>query len=226
MASVRSVLTGRVLVTGGAGFLGSHLVDRLVDDGWEVLVLDDLSSGKVSRLAGARRRGTVAIHKMDIRSDGLIDTVGRFSPDLIFHLAAQTSVPASVTDPRRDAEINITGTVNLLEAASLAAVKRLVFTSTAAVYGSKTTLPAEEGSPLRPESPYGISKRVAEDYLYFWKNARGMDYSVIRPANIYGPRQDPTGEAGVVAVFARACLDRRRPTIFGTGTDTRGLCLR
>ena len=221
MAFSRSTRSGRVLVTGGAGFVGSHLVDRLVDDGWEILVLDDLSSGRISRLAGARRRGAVTVHKIDIRSEGLMSAVGRFSPDLVFHLAAQTSVPASVTDPRLDADINITGTVNLLEAAGLADVKRLVFTSTVAVYGRETTLPAREVSPPRPESPYGISKKVVEDYLEFWKQQRGLDYAVIRPSNIYGPRQDPTGEAGVVAVFSRACLDRRRPTIFGSGTDTR-----
>ena len=163
----------------------------------------------------------MTFHKIDLRSDGLIRTVGRFSPDLIFHLAAQTSVSTSVADPLRDADINITGTVNLLEAAGLARAKRLVFTSTVALYGRQATLPTREGSPLCPESPYGISKKVVEDYLYFWKHARGLDYSVIRPAHIYGPRQQPTGEAGVVAVFARACLDRTRPTIFGSGTDTR-----
>ena len=218
----RETLPERVLVTGGAGFLGSHLVDRLVDDGQEILVVDDLSSGKVARLGAARRRGAVTVHTIDIRSAGLIDTVNRFCPDLIFHLAAQTSVPASVADPRRDAEINIAGTVNVLEAASLVDVKRVVFTSTGgAVYGSKVALPAHEDSPRRPESPYGISKMVVEEYLGFWKRARGLDYSIIRPANIYGPRQDPTGEAGVVAAFARACLDRTRPTIFGSGTDTR-----
>lgn len=222
MTYSRAVVPGRVLVTGGAGFLGSHLVDTLVDDAWEVLVLDDLSSGKVSRLAGARRRGAVTVHKIDIRSEGLVTTVGRFAPDLVFHLAAQTSVAASVADPRRDADINITGAANLLEAAGLAEVKRVVFTSTGgALYSRKATLPARENAPLRPESPYGISKKVVEDYLYFWKQAHGLDYAVIRPANIYGPRQDPTGEAGVVAVFSRACLNRTRPTIFGSGTDTR-----
>ena len=213
---------GRVLVTGGAGFLGSHLVDRLAEDGREVLVVDDLSSGKVTRLAEARRRGAVTIHTLDIRSEGLITTVSRFSPDLVFHLAAQTSVAASVADPRRDAEINVAGTVNLLEAASLAEAERVVFTSTGgALYGSKVTLPARERASLRPESPYGISKKAAEDYLRFWKQAHGLDYAIIRPANIYGPRQDPTGEAGVVSIFARACLNRTRPTIFGSGTDTR-----
>lgn len=221
-ASSCRVVTGRVIVTGGAGFLGSHLVDRLVDEGWEVLVLDDLSAGKVSRLSSARRRGSVAVHKIDIRSGQLVDAVGRFSPDLVFHLAAQTSVTASVKEARRDADINITGSLNLLEAADVARVDRVVFVSTGgALYGRAAALPALEGTRRRPESPYGISKKVVEDYLGYWRQARGLDYAVVRPANIYGPRQDPAGEAGVVAVFARACLDRRRPTIFGSGTDTR-----
>ena len=222
MRPSRAASQGRALVTGGAGFLGSHLVDRLVEEGWEVLVLDDLSTGKVSRLARARRRGAVTVHKMDIRSEVLAQTVGRFAPELVFHLAAQTSVPASLADPRRDADVNITGAVNLLDAAGLVKVERLVFTSTGgAIYGREAILPARETAPLRPESPYGISKKAVEDYLAYWKRHRGLDYAVIRPANIYGPRQDPAGEAGVVAIFARACLDRTRPTIFGSGADTR-----
>lgn len=221
MPPVRRSRTARALVTGGAGFLGSHLVDRLVDDGWEVLVLDDLSSGKVSRLAGARRRGAVRVHQVDLREEALAGTVGRFFPDVVFHLAAQTSVAASLSDPRQDAGINIMGTVNLLEASSRADVKRFVFTSSVAVYGAEVDLPAREVSAPRPASPYGISKKVAEDYVRFWSRERGLEYTVIRPSNIYGPRQDPSGEAGVVAVFSRACLDRRRPTIFGSGTDTR-----
>lgn len=221
-APARAHSSGRAVVTGGAGFLGSHLVDRLVDDGWKVLVLDDLSSGKVARLATARRRGSVSVHKIDIRSPGLVDVVGRFSPDLVFHLAAQTSVSVSMKDPRLDADVNITGSLNVMEAARVARVGRLVFASTGgALYGREATLPAHEGTPRRPDSPYGISKKVVEDYLDFWKRSRGLDYATVRPANVYGPRQDPSGEAGVVAVFTRACLDRRRPTIFGSGSDTR-----
>ena len=222
MVRNRAAAAGRVLVTGGAGFLGSHLVDRLVSEGWRVLVVDNLSSGKLSRLADARRRGALTIHKVDVRSGDLAAAAARFSPDLVFHLAAQTSVAASMADPSRDADINITGGVNLLEAAVAVGAERLVFTSTGgALYGSGAALPTAEDTPLRPESPYGISKKVMEDYLHFWKQAHGLDYAVVRPANIYGPRQDPGGEAGVVAVFARACLDRTRPTIFGEGTDTR-----
>lgn len=214
--------SGKVVVTGGAGFLGSHLVDRLVDEGWAVLVIDDLSSGRVSRLASARRRGSVSVHKIDIRSAALPDAVGRFSPDLVFHLAAQTSVAVSMKSPVLDADINITGSLNVMEAACTARAERLVFVSSGgAVYGREAPLPVREDTLRRPESPYGISKMVVEDYLGFWGRARGLDYAVVRPANIYGPRQDPSGEGGVVAVFTTACLDRRRPTIFGSGADTR-----
>lgn len=220
--STRSRSSRRVAVTGGAGFLGSHLVDRLVDEGWEVLVIDDLSSGKLARLAGARRRGAVSFHKIDIRSTVLMEAVGRFAPDMVFHLAAQTSVAVSVKDARMDADVNITGSLNVVEAARTARVERVVFTSTGgALYGHAAALPARERTPRRPDSPYGISKKVVEDYLAFWKRSQGLDYAIVRPANVYGPRQDPAGEAGVVAVFTRACLDRRRPVIFGSGADTR-----
>lgn len=222
MAGVRAGSMGRALVTGGAGFLGSHLVDRLVNDGWQVLVVDDLSSGKLFRLADARRKGAVTVHKMDIRAKELSGAAARFSPDLVFHLAAQTSVAASVDDPSRDISINVVGSVNLLSAVSAAGAERLVFASTGgAIYGGGAFLPTSENAPLRPESPYGISKKMVEDYLFYWKLFHGLDYAVVRPSNIYGPRQDPGGEAGVVAVFARACFDRTRPTIFGAGTNTR-----
>lgn len=214
--------SGRVVVTGGAGFLGSHLVDRLVDEGYEVLVIDNLLSGRVARLAAARLRGSVSVHKIDIRSTALVDAVRRFAPTVVFHLAAQTSVTVSVKEPLLDAEVNIIGSLNVIRAAHLARVDRLVFASTGgALYGHKAPLPTREGTIRRPESPYGISKMVVEDYLGFWKRAHGLDYAILRPANIYGPRQDPLGEAGVVAVFTSACLGRKRPTIFGSGTDTR-----
>ena len=213
---------GRALVTGGAGFLGSSLVYRLISDRWSVLVVDDLSSGRLSRLADARRFGKVSVHQMDIRSEHLASAVAKFAPDRIFHLAAQTSVVASVADPGLDADINITGTLNLLEAARLAGMPRLVFVSTGgAIYGRDAPLPTPEDTPKFPVSPYGLSKLVAEQYLGLWKRLQGLDYAVVRPANIYGPRQDSSGEGGVVAIFARACMDRTRPTIFGPGDDTR-----
>ena len=222
MIWTRQPTRGRALVTGGAGFLGSNLVDRLVADRWEVLVVDDLSSGRLSRLAEARRFGKVAVHQMDIRSEHLAAAVAKFVPDRIFHLAAQTSVAVSMSDPRLDADVNITGTLNLLEAARLCGSPRLVFVSTGgAIYGRDAPLPTAEDAAMRPESPYGISKLMAEQYLDFWERRWGLDCAVIRPANIYGPRQDSSGEGGVVAIFSRACMDRTRPTIFGSGEDTR-----
>lgn len=212
----------KAIVTGGAGFVGSHLTDRLVDDGWEVLAVDDLSKGKVSRLGDARRRGKVNFHQVDIRSEEMVDAAVKFGADVMFHLAAQASVSASVKDPMYDAQVNVLGTLNLLEAARRSEIERIVFMSTGgAVYGSKVKLPARESYSKRPDSPYGISKKVVEDYFRLYRETYGIDYAIIGPANIYGPRQDPFGEAGVVAIFSRACLDRRPPTIFGSGEDTR-----
>ncbi len=210
------------MITGGAGFVGSHLADRLVDDGYEIMAIDDLSKGKVSRLSEARRRGSVSFHQVDIRTDELFNVTVKFAPDVIFHLAAQASVSNSVANPKLDADINVLGTLNVLEAARRCETKRLVFTSTGgAVYGSTVQLPAKESYAKRPDSPYGISKKVVEDYFRFYRNEYDIDYAIIGPANIYGPRQDPFGEAGVVAIFSRSCLDRTPPTIFGTGEDTR-----
>ena len=210
------------MITGGAGFVGSHLADRLVDDNWDVLAIDDLSKGKVSRLSEARRRGPLEFHQVDIRTEELLDVSSKFAPDVIFHLAAQASVSVSVTDPVLDADINILGTLNVIEAARRAETGRVVFVSTGgAVYGSKVKLPARESYNKRPDSPYGISKKAVEDYFRFSKETWGVDFAIIGPANVYGPRQDPFGEAGVVAIFSRACLDRTPPTIFGTGKDTR-----
>lgn len=212
----------RGVVTGGAGFLGSHLTDRLADEEWEVLVVDDLSTGRASNLASARRRGQVGLHQMDICSDGLIEVLERFRPEVVFHLAAQTSVSASMADAKRDAVVNILGSLNVLQAAAAGGARRVVFASTGgAIYGRTSWLPTPETENRRPESPYGVSKMAAEEYMRLWKETRGLDYAVLGPSNIYGPRQDPQGEAGVVAVFARACLDRIPPTIFGTGEDTR-----
>lgn len=212
----------RGAVTGGAGFLGSHLVDRLAEEEWEVLVVDDLSTGRASNLAYARRRGQVGLHQMDICSDRLPGAMERFRPEVVFHLAAQTSVAASVADPQRDAQVNIMGTLNVLQAAAAGGARRVVFASTGgAIYGRADRLPTPETEDRRPESPYGASKMAVEGYLRLWKETRGLDYVILGPSNIYGPRQDPRGEAGVVAIFARACLDRTPPTIFGTGEDTR-----
>ena len=171
------------MITGGAGFVGSHLAGRLADDGWEVLAIDDLTKGKVSRLAEARRRGSVAFHQVDIRSEELLDASTKFSPNVIFHLAAQASVSASVRNPMLDADINVIGTLNVLEAARRNETERVVFTSTGgAVYGSKVKLPARESYAKRPDSPYGISKKVVEDYFRFNRDTYDIDYAIIGPA--------------------------------------------
>ncbi len=212
----------RAIVTGGAGFIGSHLVDRLVDSGCEVLVIDDLSTGRLQRLADARSRGKVGFHQLDLRAPELIEVACRFRPQTIFHLAAHADVRKSTADPMHDASVNVLGTLNVLMAARDAAAERVVFTSTGgALYGETDKLPTRERVTKRPESPYGISKKVVEDYFRYFRTAYGLDYAILALANVYGPRQDPYGEAGVVAIFARAMLDRRRPVIFGDGTQTR-----
>ena len=212
----------RGAVTGGAGFLGSHLVDRLVEEGWETLVVDNLATGRVSNLADARRRGAVGVHQLDITSDDLFGALERFAPEVVFHLAAQTSVSASVADAKHDAMVNIVGSLNVVQAASASGARRVVFVSTGgAIYGRTSWLPTPETESRRPESPYGVSKLAVEGYLRLWREAHGLEYVILGPSNIYGPRQDPHGEAGVVAVFSRACLDRAPPAIFGTGEDTR-----
>jgi UDP-glucose 4-epimerase len=212
----------RALVTGGAGFIGSHLVDRLVDEGWEVLVVDDLSAGHVSNLAEARQRGHVHFHQMDIRDDSFITAVERFQPELIFHLAAQVSVAVSTREPMLDASINILGTINVLEAARRVEAARVVAASSGgAIYGAAAKLPAKESQAKHPDSPYGISKKVVEDYFRYYKNETGVDYVLVAFSNVYGPRQDPHGEAGVVAIFSNLMLKGKRPVIFGDGGHAR-----
>jgi UDP-glucose 4-epimerase len=212
----------KAVVTGGAGFVGSHLVDLLVDRDWEVLVIDDLSSGQMDHIAAARRRGTVSVHVMDIGARELGDAVARFGPEVVFHLAAQSKVRPSVEDPLRDATVNVLGTINVLLAARGAGARRVVFASSGgAMYGSKARLPVTERAAKHPESPYGISKKVVEDYFRWFEEAFGLEYVILAMANVYGPRQDPGLEGGVIAVFARAMLEGRRPMIFGDGRQTR-----
>jgi len=213
---------GRALVTGGAGFIGSHLSARLMDEGWDVLVIDDLSSGHLDNLAGARARGRIKFHQLDIRDEELGVAVEHFAPDVLFHLAAHISVVESVADPLHDAGVNILGTVNLLEAARRAGAERVVFASTGgAIYDQHVKLPAKESYAKHPGSPYGISKKVVEDYFRFYQATYGIDYVALGLSNVYGPRQDPYGEAGVVAIFARQMLDKKRPVIYGDGLQTR-----
>ncbi len=212
----------RTVVTGGAGFIGSNLVDRLVDDGSEVLVIDDLSSGSLANLTAARERGHVALHQMDVRAPELADVVGRFAPDVIFHLAAQIDVRASVANPVVDADVNVLGTVNVLEAARKAGTPRVVFASSGgATFGDTGRIPTPESVTKQPESPYGVAKMVTDGYFDYYHRVHGVDYLSLGFSNVYGPRQDPHGEAGVVAIFTGGLLEGRPVTIYGDGTQTR-----
>ena len=212
----------RALVTGGAGFIGSNLVDALVERGDSVVVLDDLSTGRRENLEGALARGAELVEG-DVRdAEALEALVRRTAPDAIFHLAAQIDVRRSVADPVLDARINVEGTVNLLEAARVARVARLVYSSTGgAIYGEGRSLPATEEHPIAPEAGYGQSKFAAEGYCALYRRLHGLSTISLRYANVYGPRQDPLGEAGVIAIFCGRLLDGGRPTVFGDGHQTR-----
>ena len=215
-------MTRKAVVTGGAGFIGSQLVDLLVDREWEVLVLDDLSSGSMDNVAAARKRGPVSVLVTGVNAPELPDVVGRFGPEVVFHLAAQSKVRPSVEDPRHDAEVNVLGTINVLDAARRGGVRKVCFASSGgAIYGGGAKLPAKETSDKAPESPYGISKKVVEDYFRWYRSLYGLEYTLCALANVYGPRQDPGLEGGVTAIFSLALLEGRRPTIFGDGRQTR-----
>ena len=212
----------RAVVTGGAGFIGSNLVDRLVDDGVEVLVLDDLSSGSLANLKAARSRGSVTIHQIDTGSSEVVELVRSFRPRTIFHLAAQIDVRRSVVDPVFDARVNVLGTLNILETARHADVERFVFASSGgATFGDTFNIPTPETQERRPASPYGVSKAVMDQYFDYYRSTYDLDCMSLGLSNVYGPRQDPHGEAGVVAIFAGDLLAGRTPTIFGDGSQTR-----
>ena len=210
------------LVTGGAGFIGSNLVDALLARGDEVTIADDLSSGKQSNIEQALSQGAT-LEELDIRdAEAVSDAVGRARPDVIFHLAAQIDVRKSVADPANDSRINVEGTINVLNAAQAHGVHRLVNTSTGgAIYGEGRTLPAPEDHPVAPEAPYGLSKFCAEQYCELFTRLHGLSTVSLRYGNVYGPRQDPHGEAGVVAIFCGLLLEGARPKIFGDGKQTR-----
>ena len=207
----------RVLVTGGAGFIGSHVVDRLLDDGHTVEVVDNLATGRRERVPEA-----VRLHVCDLRDERLGAVVAAARPDIVVHVAAQAAVPRSVADPRFDASVNVLGTINLLEACRRAGVRRTVYTSTGgAAYGDTKVMPTPEDHPLRPASPYGVSKVTAERYLECWAGLTGGRGLTLRLANIYGPRQDPAGEAGVIAIFTSRLLVGAACVVNGDGEQTR-----
>lgn len=207
----------KTLVTGGAGFIGSHVADALLEQGHEVHVLDDLSSGKRANLPEH-----AIFHEADIRSEEAARLFEQEGFEALFHLAAQMDVRKSVADPGFDAEVNVLGFLNLLEAGRAQGLRKVVFSSTGgAIYGEPEYVPQDEAHPLRPISPYGITKLVAEKYLHFYHVQHGLQYVALRYANVYGPRQDAHGDAGVVAIFTRALLRGEQPEIYGDGEQTR-----
>ena len=206
-----------VLVTGGAGFIGSHLVDRLIADGHTVAAVDILATGKWANV-----NPQAALYEIDIRSPALAAAFEAARPEVVFHVAAHASVSESVRDPMHDAEVNVLGTLNVLQQCASYGVGRFVFSSTGgALYGEPERLPADEEHPVCPLSPYGASKAAAEAYVQTHCTLSGIRYTILRYGNVYGPRQDPFGEAGVVAIFANAMMQGQRPTIFGDGSHER-----
>ncbi len=207
----------RVLVTGGAGFIGSHLTDAFLARGDEVSVIDDLSAGRSARV---NERAT--LHKLSVTNAEPLNTiVGQARPELICHLAAQIDVRSSVASPAEDAQTNVVGTVNVLEAARMVNARVLFCSSGGALYGRDAPIPSLEDVLPLPESPYGTAKYCAEQYVGLYNRLHGTRHSALRLANVYGPRQDPTGEAGVIAIFCARVLAGQRPTIYGDGTQTR-----
>ncbi len=205
-----------VLVTGGAGFIGSHTVDRLISRGVQVIVVDDLSTGNWSNLNPA-----AVFVELDIVSARLAEVFQRFQPEYVIHLAAQVSVPKSLDDPLKDCRTNVQGCLNLLENCRRYGTGKIVYASSAAVYGNPDEAIVSEETPTLPLSFYGVSKLAAEYYLRVYQHLYGLRFTVLRYANVYGPRQDSSGEGGVVAVFASAVLAGRSPLIFGDGEQTR-----
>lgn len=217
--SGRNDLTQRTkaLVTGGAGFIGSHLVDGLLDNGYDVAVVDNLTSGQ---LRNVNHQAT--FYHAELNDVRLSQIVQRERPEIVFHLAAQSSVRQSAIDPVADADANVMGTIRLIAAAAAEGVEKFIFSSTGgAIYGDPETIPCDEDTPINPLTPYGLSKYVGEQYLELFHETYGLDYTILRYANVYGPGQNPEGEAGVIAIFTGMMLSERRPHIYGDGSQER-----
>jgi len=207
----------RILVTGGAGFIGSHIVDALVGSGHEVSVVDDLSTGRTENInPGARFR------QVDIRAHGLGEVFDKERPEIVIHDAARANVRESLQNPLLYAEVNVVGSLNILECCRKYRVRKVIYASTGgAVYGEPKTLPVPEEHAVNPLDPYGASKHHVEHYLHLYRTNFGIDFTVLRYPNVYGPRQDPFGEAGVVAIFSRQMLHGENPVVNGTGEQER-----
>ena len=209
----------RILITGGAGFIGSHVADAYIAQGDEVLVLDSLWEHGGGRRQNIPERA-LFVH-MDIRDENLARIFQDFKPDVVNHHAAQHSVAISSRDPRYDADVNVMGLINVLDNAVKTRVRKVIFASSGATFGTPDRLPMNEQTPQRPESPYGITKMVSEHYLNFYKSEHGLDFTALRYGNVYGPRQDPNGEAGVIAIFIGKFLAKQGVRIDWDGEQTR-----
>lgn len=210
----------KILVTGGAGFIASHVSDLLLAAGHEVAIVDNLATGKLENLPAE-----VAFHEIDIRDESLLRVFQKERPEVVVHHAAHINVTVSVRRPAYDASVNILGSLNLLECCRELGVRKVIYAGTGgALFGEAQYLPVDEDHPVDPLSPYGVSKHTVEHYLFTYHCNHGIDYTVLRYPNVYGPRQDPHGEAGVVAIFALALLNGQACTIFGDGSKTRDYC--
>jgi UDP-glucose 4-epimerase len=207
----------KILITGGAGFIGSHVADLLIENGFEVSIVDNLSSGKIENINPKAR-----FYECDIRDSEVFKIIEADKPQIVVHNAAQLSVRNSVEDPVNDANINIIGGLNMLEACRKLKIKKVIFASSGGVvYGEQQYFPADENNPTKPISPYGVAKLTFEKYLFYYNFTFGLKYIALRYANVYGPRQDPYGEAGVVAIFSKKLLNNEQPVINGDGKQTR-----
>jgi UDP-glucose 4-epimerase len=213
------------LVTGGAGFVGSHLCDRLLAEGHRVVAVDDLSTGRIANLSEARGYGKeFTFFNMDLRAEGLLPLFERHRPEVVMHLGAQAAVSASMENPVLDASVNVMGSLNVFECARRSGARKVVYAASGGtLYGEPRKFPVKETAlgGARPVSPYGISKKVVIDYLAYYERYHGMEWMALALANVYGPRQDPHGEAGVIAIFSSTMLAGRSPTIHGDGNQTR-----